>query len=333
MDVLLKALFSGHCVIILLALKFLTTTKIDYYVTFAGNSLPFLHARLAKLIFKCRIIIEEGSTHAEYRRTIRHIAHEYNSSAQLAKFINNVQLAIYRADYDSADLLYVPSNFVGNTFTSVGYDASKLRIVPYSVDRSLFYPDHLRDYSKKREFRVAFFGTFNARKGAREIIEYLGSSLFLGCHWLRIEIIGPMDTSTGRGLEDVVARHSLSARVFITGPVSKKVAGNILRCRVDAFILPSHEEGLPLAALQAIACGLPVIVSRESGIPDLFYYNGVPDGLVVLERISASAISDSITTLFGDLNYFRRLRMASISLADSFLTDEAYRRRYIDATK
>jgi glycosyltransferase involved in cell wall biosynthesis len=76
---------------------------------------------------------------------------------------------------------------------------------------------------------------------------------------------GDLDTELNR----FVAGASLSARVFRRPYMSKP--RNFYRC-IDAFALPSRYEGFSLAALEALACNLPLIVSRATGNTDLLSF-------------------------------------------------------------
>jgi colanic acid/amylovoran biosynthesis glycosyltransferase len=75
-------------------------------------------------------------------------------------------------------------------------------------------------------------------------------------------------------LEAQIARLGLAQRVHFHGPLGETDVQALLD-RADLFVLPSRVarngqmEGLPNALLEAVACGLPVIASRLSGIPEL----------------------------------------------------------------
>ena len=68
-------------------------------------------------------------------------------------------------------------------------------------------------------------------------------------------------------------------RVDALGQVGPQTVAELLRA-ADIFVLPSYGEGLPNALLEAMACGLPGIVSRLEGINDYLIEDGVRGRLV-----------------------------------------------------
>ena len=81
---------------------------------------------------------------------------------------------------------------------------------------------------------------------------------------LRVEIAGSGPQRSE--LEQRVERHCLASRVKFLGWVDDLrpvLAG------WDVFVLPSLEEGFPIAALEAMAAGLPVVASAVGGVPEL----------------------------------------------------------------
>ena len=58
----------------------------------------------------------------------------------------------------------------------------------------------------------------------------------------------------------------LERKVFFAGYVNE--VSEVL-CQADAFVLPSYQEGLPVAVMEAMTCGLPVIASDIRGVRDL----------------------------------------------------------------
>lgn len=90
----------------------------------------------------------------------------------------------------------------------------------------------------------------------------------------------------GRRFHEFVRQLGLETRVYLPGSVSeRKVASLLVGC--EAFVLPSRAEGSPMALLEALAVGKPVIAARAGGIPEivthgrngLLFKSGDPDSL------------------------------------------------------
>jgi len=84
----------------------------------------------------------------------------------------------------------------------------------------------------------------------------------------------------------------------------------------DIFVLPSHQEGLPVALMEAMSAGLPVVATTVGGVPDVIT-DGVEGLLVPPGR--ADALADAVSRLARDPA--QRGRLADASLARSALFD------------
>jgi len=83
----------------------------------------------------------------------------------------------------------------------------------------------------------------------------------------RLVVVGP-DEGQRDNFQKLIAEHGLTDRVHLTGPLygdDKKAA---LR-DAAAFILPSRQEGHSAAVLEAMACGLPVLISDACHFPQV----------------------------------------------------------------
>lgn len=69
--------------------------------------------------------------------------------------------------------------------------------------------------------------------------------------------------------------------------------------RADIFVLPTHAEGMPIAILEAMAAGTPVVASRVAGIPDM-----IRDGEegVLVSSGDVSALAKALSTLLESQN-------------------------------
>ncbi len=81
---------------------------------------------------------------------------------------------------------------------------------------------------------------------------------------LRLEVAG--SGPERQKLESVAAQAGLGEQVKFLGWIDDIPS---LISRWDVFVMPSLEEGFPIAALDAMAAGLPVVASRVGGVPEL----------------------------------------------------------------
>src|SRR5262249_33693876 len=96
---------------------------------------------------------------------------------------------------------------------------------------------------------------------------------------VRFFIVG--DGELGEQLEAQIARLDVGDEVRMVGARPPDEVPDWL-ASADVFVLPSHYEGMSLAVLEAMATGLPVVVSRVSGtaelVPDAEHGSGVEPG-------------------------------------------------------
>jgi colanic acid/amylovoran biosynthesis glycosyltransferase len=144
---------------------------------------------------------------------------------------------------------------------------------------------------------------------------YKGLSVLVdACRILRDQGIDIRCTIAGEGplrhtLEGQIAEQGLEGRVHLAGALTQGRVAELLRDR-PIFALPSvvlkngMMDGIPVALMEAMAAGAPVLASRISGIPEL-----IEDGVggILLEPGDSLALARSIRILLEDPKLARSL--------------------------
>ncbi len=249
--------------------------------------------RAAKRKYHALTVCDRGSTHIRYQDQVCRAEYQrwdLDYVGTDTRFIEKEE-----AEYAECDLITVPSQFARRTFVAAGLPSAKIAVVPYGVDLREFHPVEKQD----QVFRVLYVGQLTPRKGLPYLLEAVAE---LPLPNFEVWLIGSLDHQVDRFLEKYRGHFKY---------LGVKPRAELFRyySQASLFVLPSLEEGLSLVMAQAMACGLPVVATVNSGAEDLFF-----DGTegFIIPAGDAAAIRDKILYLYE--NPKAREQMAAAAL-------------------
>jgi glycosyltransferase involved in cell wall biosynthesis len=161
-------------------------------------------------------------------------------------------------EYAVADAVLCPSHFVKDSFVARGFAPERILVVPYGM--TLPAPSVTEPALDPATFRVLYVGQIAPRKGLRYLFEAFAA---LRHPRKELVIVGPLGNPSG--LDGLTPPSGTLFRGVLKGEA-------LARAYRDAtvFVLPSVEEGLALVLGEALAHGLPIVATANTGAADLF---------------------------------------------------------------
>ncbi|MCU1486745.1 MAG: colanic acid biosynthesis glycosyltransferase WcaL [Actinomycetia bacterium] len=204
--------------------------------------------------------------------------------------------------FEQADLLLPVSERWRRQLIDWGGPESRTLVQRIGIDLAAVHPAARPVGAALRLLSVA---RLVEKKGIESAVRAVAA---LGCE-VRYDIVG--DGPLRPRLEALVAELGLEDRVHLLGAQPPRAVRQLL-ARADVFLAPSvtagdgDQEGIPVAIMEAMAAGLPVVSTHHSGIPELVEH-GVT-GLLVAER-DVDGLAGALGDLSGDRQ--RRDRMGA----------------------
>lgn len=180
----------------------------------------------------------------------------------------------------------------------LGYPPDRILELPNGVDTSKFFCGH----KNSGYVRLIFVGRLVTEKDLPTLLEAV-SILVKTNSGLSLELVG--DGREKSNLKKYV--ESMGIQKFVTFSGKKDNVAEALR-NSDIFVQTSTTEGLPNALLEAMACGLPVVVTNVGGMPDVVKdnHNGfvIDSGntLQLVERLQLLIHDPELRKKFSDNN-------------------------------
>ncbi len=274
--------------------------KCDIVISLTG----FVYAPKKAKRKNATVIIERGSKHILEQKKILE-SNPYRTSK--ANVIPKSNIRQNLEAYELADYVSVPSRHALESFLLHGYPEKKLFRNPYGVDLSMFY----QQSAIRKEYDFIMVGGWSYQKGCDLIVKAIEQTNYTFLH-----VGGLVDLDFPKGMQFT----------HIDSVDQSKLVEYYNKAKI--FVLPSRQEGLGMVQLEAMACNLPIIGSKQSGAEDIRQMVESPQYITIIDSYTPEAVikaMDKAMEIYPGL-----VGKTYAGKAVENLTWEAYGKRYAD---
>ena len=243
--------------------------------------------------------------------------------------------------FKSADRFLSVSPSLVEACLAAGFSRDRVGEVPNGIDTTRFAPAAVAERQSLRDALgldrnrriVVFVGFFSADKQPDVLVDaWLLAQREMGLD-ATLVLVGStrstyfeIDAQMVDRLRAAAAAQGLENRLVCPG--TTHVVEQYLRA-ADLFVLPSRREGLPVALLEAMACGLPCIASRLPGSTDTIIDDGRNGRL--LPPGDVSLLASTMTRVLGDPSHAAALGAAARETVVQRFSSDHVAARWLEA--
>lgn len=186
------------------------------------------------------------------------------------------------------------SKYDENFYKHISPNAN-IRVLNNGINYSSF--NLSENNQQANRFNIFFIGLLGRRKGIYDILEVIKLLSFSKNKDIKFILAGDWESKEDKeNILKLIKQKEINNFICFLGEIAgdKKIKAF---CNADIFLFPSYAEGFPIALLEAMASGLPVITTPVGGIPEL-----VEDGVngFLVKPGDINSMVDKIIELFRD---------------------------------
>jgi glycosyltransferase involved in cell wall biosynthesis len=288
----------------------LKTAQTRLFIGWSGMS---LHAIRVAKERGMKTIVERGSTHIVFQNEIlKEEYRRFGKDFSIDKRVVEKEIQ----EYEEADFISIPSQFVKRSFLEKGIDEQKLLLNPYGAGN--MFGRALKQNDSGTVFRILYLGTISIRKGLIYLFEALNK---LSIHKKKYEVwfIG----AVADDMKESIRKYQQPNWIWKGHIPHYDLPSLISQC--DLAVQPSLEEGMSMVIPQMLACGIPVIASANSGGEEIIRDGDT--GYIIPVR-DPSAIAQKIEVLFTDQGKLSAMKDAAANSVSAGFSWDDYGKRY-----
>lgn len=204
-----------------------------------------------------------------------------------------------RAEIAAADLVIANSGLTARSHAAAGADPARIAVVPLAAPPALD-PAALREPQRGRPLALLWAGSFSLMKGAPDLLD--AWRLLKAGPAARLDVYGQVDLPADavRAPDGLVFHGSVPRPELFAA-----------YARADALVFPTLCDGFGMVALEAMAHGLPVIVTDQAGAAEFVTRE---NGLVV-PAADAEALADALRWCLDNRGRLAAMRWAALDTA------------------
>tara|TARA_B100000575_G_scaffold46581_1_gene33729 strand:- start:15570 stop:16673 length:1104 start_codon:yes stop_codon:yes gene_type:complete len=198
---------------------------------------------------------------------------------------------------------------------SLNLKSKKIKLISnWSASEELFKIGTNRSYKTDR-INILYVGWLEKEKGIKELLDGFYKCLIKNKN-ISLTLIG--DGNMRSYTENFIEKNKINNHIHLTGWLPSKKVNSYLKDS-NIFILPSWNEGMPNALIEALASGVPSIVTRVGVIPDYLKNNF---SAILINTKSSLDIEESLNKLINNNDLQEKISINGKEVARKFFSSK-----------